>query len=215
MTSSDAAEPRGLTRLPFIAEDLTWLATWSNVEITVGIIIACLPAARLLLLRYIPSQIAAWNNATRTTRSRSTITPRSSKVGSTATWVSGLSGKRESNTQAPSVPLSDASQFDKDRACSPGAGAGAANGLGRRESELPLVPGFESSQPAPVSAGHSSGVDEGPPVPTPMPKDRRIWVEQHIYVSNDPVTGVSTEISRGDEDSTPPWIGRLPGSEDD
>lgn len=203
-----------------LTEDLTRLATWSNVEITVGIIIACLPAARLLLLRYIPSQIAAWNNASRTTRSRSIITPRSSKLGSTATWVSGLSGKRES--KAPSVPLSDASQFDKDRACSmqvsvtsPGAGT-AANGLGRRESELPLVPGFESSQPAAVAvAGHSSAVDEGPPVPTPMPKDRRIWVEQHIYVSNDPVTGVSTEISRGDEDSTPPWIGRLPGSEDD
>ncbi|KAK7716399.1 hypothetical protein SLS64_003553 [Diaporthe eres] len=214
-------------------KDLTWLATWSNVEITVGIIIACLPAARLLILRYLPTKIAAWNNASRTTRS--SLPTRSSKGGSTATWVSGLSGKRESSGQ-PTVPLSDVSQFDKDRVGStqvsitgprgsnavqhPGAGSSVASGLGRRESELPLVPGFESSQPAAV--GQSSGFDETPPVPMPLPKDRRIWVEQHIYVSNEPVTGFSTEISRGDQISrgddaastTEPWILKPPRSED-
>lgn len=192
-----------------------------------GIIIACLPAARLLILRYLPSKIAAWNNATRTTRS--SLTARSSKVGSTATWMSGFSGKRESSGQ-PSVPLSNASQFDKDRVGSvqisvtgprgsntvqhPGAGSSVASGLGRRESELPLVPGFESSQPAAI--GPSSGFDETPPVPMPLPKDRRIWVEQHIYVSNEPVTGFSTEISRGDDadSATEPWILKPPRAED-
>lgn len=192
-----------------------------------GIIIACLPAARLLILRYLPTKIAAWNNASRTTRT--SLPTRSSKGGSTATWVSGLSGKRESSGQ-PSVPLPDASHFDKDRVGStqvsvtgprgssavqhPGAGSSVASGLGRRESELLLVPGFESSQPAAV--GQSSGFDETPPVPMPLPKDRRIWVEQHIYVSNEPVTGFSTEISRGDDaaSTTEPWILKHPRSED-
>lgn len=201
-----------------------------------GIIIACLPAARLLFLRYLPSKIAAWHSSHSASHSasrtnRSSLTARSSKGGSTATWVSGLSalsGKRESNAQ-PSVPLSDASHFDKDRACSTqvsvtgpgasnaahhlGAGPSVASGLGRRDSEVPLVPGFESSQPA--AAGQSTGFDDSPPIPTPSAKDRRIWVEQHIYVSNDPVTRVSTEVSRGDDgDSTPPWILKVPGSED-
>lgn len=202
-----------------------------------GIIIACLPASRLLFLRYLPSKIAAWHSASHSashTVSRtnhSSITARSSKVGSTATWVSGLSalsGKRESNAQ-PSVPLSDASHFDKDRACSTqvsvtgaaapnaahhlGAEPSVASGLGRRDSEVPLVPGFESSQPAP--AGQSSGFEDSPVIPTPLAKDRRIWVEQHIYVSNDPVPEFSTDISRGDDaDSTPPWIIKPPRSED-
>lgn len=213
------------------AEDLTWLATWSNVEITVGIIIACLPPARLLILRYLPSKIKAWTDTTRTTISSHTT--RSSKLGSTATWVSGLSGKRESNAQ-PSVPLSDAAH-DGDRDITtqvsvtsprdpnevlnhPGSSVSIASGHARRESELPLVPGFESSRPAPVAPGHSfSGGDEASPVRTPVAKDRRIWVEQHIYVSNDPVTRFSTEISRGDprdeEDSLPPWVPRLPEHE--
>lgn len=234
VTSPDAAGPRGTNTPLILTEDLTWLATWSNVEITVGIIIACLPAARLLLLRYLPSKVAAWNNASRTTRSTS-LTARSSKVGSTATWVSGLSGKRESDPQPGSVPLSDASHFDKDRACSTqvsvtspgapsnavnhlGAGPSVASGLSRRESELPLVPGFESSQPAAAAAaGQSSSgfVDETPPAPTPVAKDRRIWVEQHIYVSNEPATGVSTEIPREDDadSETEPWIFRKPGAE--
>lgn len=201
-----------------------------------GIIIACLPAARLLILRYLPGKIAAWHSAHSAQRTEhSSSTARSSKVGSISTWVSGLSGKREShNTQAPSLPLSDASHFDnKDRAGSaqvsvagtggPGAvqhtGAGSSVGstLERRESERPLVPGFESSQPA-AAAQSSSALVETPPVPMPSAKDRRIWVEQHIYVSNDPVTGVSTETSRGsegsEEDSTPPWIMKPPGAED-
>ncbi|KAG8170013.1 hypothetical protein KVR01_000758 [Diaporthe batatas] len=207
-------------------KDLTWLATWSNVEITVGIIIACLPSARLLILRYLPNKLKEWTQTTRTTTS--SHTPRSSKLGSTATWVSGLSGKRESTTQ-PSVPLSDATH-DGDRECNtqgslgspkhpdealshPGASVSVASGFGRRESELPLVPGFESSRPAPL-AGHSFlNGDEASPARTPVAKDRRIWVEQHIYVSNDPVTRFSTEISRGDpkddEDSLPPWVPRL------
>ena len=86
------------TNTPLIpAEDLTWLATWSNVEITVGITIACLPSARLLILRYLPNKIKSWTETTRATRSSHTT--RSSKLGSTATWVSGLSGKRESDAR--------------------------------------------------------------------------------------------------------------------
>lgn len=218
------------TNTPLIpAEDLTWLATWSNVEITVGIIIACLPSARLVVVRYLPKKIKEWNETNRTTRSSHT---RSSKGGSIVTWVSGhSSGKRESNAQ-PSVPPPDAPQLDGDRTCStqvsvsspgvpdavhqPGANSSVASELGRRESELPLVPGFESSRPAPVAADKSfQGVDETSQAPTPVAKDRRIWVEQHIYVSNDPVTRFSTEISRGDDEgSTPPWIAKLPGNED-
>lgn len=210
------------------AEDLTWLATWSNVEITVGIIIACLPSARLIVIRYLPRKIKEWNNTRRTTQSSAT---RSSKGGSIATWVSGQSGKRESNAP-PSVPLSDGPQLEGDHTGStqvsvsspgvpdavhhPGANSSVVSGLGRRESELPLVPGFESSRPAPVAADKSfSGGDETSQNPTPVAKDRRIWVEQHIYVSNDPVTRFSTEISRGDDEgSTPPWIAKFPGNED-
>lgn len=194
-----------------------------------GIIIACLPATRLLILRYLPSKIAAWAIALRTTRS--TITARSSKRGSTATWASGLSGKRESNLPQAPVRLSDASHFDKDRVCSTqvsstspvasnavhnlGFDSSVASGLGRRASELPLVPGFDSPQPA-AAAGQSSSHDETPPTPTPRAKDRRIWVEQHIYVSNDPIMEVPTEISRdGAEGAIEPWISKLPGGGDD
>ncbi|KAH8783056.1 hypothetical protein F5883DRAFT_351013, partial [Diaporthe sp. PMI_573] len=35
-------------------KDFTWVATWSIVEITVGIIVACLPASRIIILRYLP-----------------------------------------------------------------------------------------------------------------------------------------------------------------
>lgn len=215
---------------------MTWLATWSNVEITVGIIIACLPAARLLVLRYLPGKISSWHHTSHTPHtSRSNHTPRSSKLGSTATWVSGLSalsGKRESTAQ-PSVPLSDGSHFDKDRDCStqvavssPGgfnsdnnninnnnnaaSGSGTAAGPGRRDSELPLVPGFDAHPPA--AASQASVPDEPPPNPIPIVKDRRIWVEQHIYVSSDPLVGEPTSISRGDDES--PKSLKFPGIED-
>jgi hypothetical protein len=205
----------------------------------VGIIIACLPSSRLLVLRYLPSKLKERRNrstrATCSSHTKSSHTTRSSKFGSTATWVSGLSGisgKRDSGVQQSSaVPLSH-SHVPHVLASSPGAGpdavvshpresASVASGLGRRESELPLVPGFESSRPAPVAGQNShSGLDECP-VATPVPKDRRIWVEQHIYVSNDPVTQFSTDISHGDnrdtssrddEDSLPPWVPRPRGT---
>ncbi|POS73940.1 CFEM domain-containing protein [Diaporthe helianthi] len=211
-------------------KDLTWLATWANVEIAVGIIIACLPSTRLVILRYLPKKIKAQIQTTRTTTS--SHTPRSSKFGSTATWVSVLSGKRESTAQ-PAVPLSETPHnadrdFNKQVSGSsprrpnevlihPGASVSVASGLERRDSELPLVPGFESSRPAPLAAQSFAGGDEAPPVPSPLAKDRRIWVEQHIHVSNDPVTKFSTHISHGspkdDDDSLPPWVPRLPDHE--
>ncbi|KAJ0106820.1 hypothetical protein J7T55_001344 [Diaporthe amygdali] len=192
-------------------KDLTWLATWSNVEMTVGIIIACLPATRLLMLRYLPSKIAAWHQTSRTARF-SLTTPRSSKVGSTATWVSCHSGKRESNLQPP-MPMYAGVCSTQVSVTSPGVfnpaqhaagGPSDTSELERRESELPLV----DSAP-PVTAGQSSVTDEQARQSTPKLKERRIWVEQHIYVSNDPVTGGPTSVPRGEED-----MARFPSIED-
>lgn len=204
-----------------LTEYLTWVATWSMVEITVGIIVACLPASRIIILRYLPNKPSI--DFLRFTNKHRLTSDRSSKRKSTTTLGSG---KRESQVQPP-ARLWDTPCLDPRHACSTtvsiSSPAGSntfhqttafssiALGIGGRDSDLPLVAGVHEPQPvAPSPWMLSVANEQHHKTYASRPNVKRIWSGQHIdpCIEPRPVMGASRSISDGEREEA-----ELPGSE--
>ena len=181
------------------------------MEITVGIIVACLPASRIIILRYLPKKLSM--DLSRFTNKFRVTSDRTSKGRSTATRASG---KRGSQVQ-PSTRLWDPSCLDPRHACSTTVSVSSPAGsitfhqttafssiafeVGGRESELPLGVGVHEPQPVAPSPWRSSVPNEQHhQTSISRPNVRRIWSGQHIdpCIEPWPVMGTSRSISDGE-----------------
>lgn len=184
-----------------------------------GIIVACLPASRIVVLRYLPNKLSI--HLSRFTDRHRLTTDRSSKGRSTATWASE---KRQAHAQRAAQP-SDTPDLDEEpswsRKVSVSSPAGlktfyqpaefsrVTSGSDRRESDLPLVAGVDTPQPVVTTPWRPSiPDDEHRQASGSRPNDGRIWAAQHICVSTEPSRAAPRSLfSREDEESN------LPGSE--
>lgn len=176
-----------------------------------GIILACLPASRLVVLRYIPNKLS--KHLSRLTNRHRLATDPSWEDRSPGTWASE---KRGVEAQPP-AQQSDSSFIEQGRACStevsvssPAAllalqhprspsGVAAGRASDRRESELPLIAGGPETQSITPTRWRSLVPEEQHnPVSISRPNGGRIWAEQHLDPNHEPVVGAS--ISRSQEE---------------
>lgn len=187
----------------------TWPTLWSSIEINVGIILACLPASRLVVLRYLPNKLSPYLSCF-TNRQRLATDP-SCQARSPGTWA----GEKRGVEVQPPARLSNPSYIDQERACStevsvsspaglialqrPDLSSSMAAGNDRRESELPLIDGIpETQQVTPTRSRSLVPREQHIPVSMSTPTGRRIWAEQHLDPSNEPVAGESVPRYQGE-----------------
>lgn len=188
-------------------ENFTWPALWSSVEVNVGIILACLPASRLVILRYLPNKLST--HLSRLTNRHRLATDPSCEGRSPGTWAHE---KRGVEAQPP-AQLSDSSYIDQERACSPEVSVSSpaaiftlqhprppsavAAGSDRRESELPLIAGVPETQPvAPTRWRSLVPREQHNSASSSRPTGGRIWAEQHLDPNHEPVVGASIPKSQ-------------------
>lgn len=206
---------RRLTLLRAIG-DFFGVSIWSVIEITAGLMVACMPAARIFVMYYIPGAI---------TGKLSRLTEPYRVEASGDTGPSGRSLSSESVAEAgrssygskkppmsidahPTQPLT-APDLDKNRAysmratvtstgkfstSSEASPTGSNPDYNRKDSEIELT-SFDNFPEPPCSpasrTGEYLGVPDGLLTDSP-PSPSQIWVRQDVSVKRSPEVGDST-----------------------